>query len=243
MAVEVKKLACRPMTRGGGSAMALTDWLLAGLEHAGISQAELGRRLGLQRDQINKVIKGKRRLTAVELQKAEQILGMRAPTEGGGPSPASTLTLISRPREHVNLRVVGEVAAGAWREVAYLDFDEIEIPYAIDPKWPREAVWALRVRGPSINKKADDGDYVAVLDINAAPREFRAGDWVVVQRQRGDIVECTVKQVGGSPGSWLLYPASTDARFQEPVPLNDSTVDEVRVVGFVLSFIREATDF
>jgi phage repressor protein C with HTH and peptisase S24 domain len=125
------------------------------------------------------------------------------------------------------------------------DFESYELDYPIDPKWPIGSVKALRVRGNSINRQARDGDYVVVLDAFAAPRWVQDGDWGVVHRHRGAALESTVKRVRGKPGAWFLHPDSDDPKHQEPIALDDSTdADaEVRVVAFVIDFLRPGTRF
>jgi SOS-response transcriptional repressor LexA len=198
--------------------------------------------MGMDRVLINRVIQGKRKLTSVEMLQISQLLNYEMPRAISGKNVA--LTDVGRTATLRYIPVVGEVAGGVWKEMNYVDFDEFEIPYLADPRWPEEAVKALRVKGESINRQARDGDFAAVLDAHIAPREARPGDWVVVHRQRGDLVESTVKRVEEIDGRLMLVPDSTDPRFQAPLPLADASgTEEVRIVAFVLDFIRPATRF
>jgi SOS-response transcriptional repressor LexA len=226
---------------GGGAVSDLTDWLAGEMKARGLSQAALARALGLSgRDVVNKILKGKRKLSAAELIQITEKTGIKLPAN----LVSNYLTDATDARNPVLLKVTGEVAGGLFMDMSASDFDPFEIPYAADPRWPVEAVTALRVRGNSINRVASDGDYVVVLAPEAAPRDFRAGDWVVVHRERAGLVEATVKRVGGNAETgWRLEPYSTDPAHQSPVVLGEHDGEVIRVVGFVIDFIRPATRF
>lgn len=229
-----------------GEVSKISEWLRAALKAQNKSQAWLGRQLGQERDVINKVLKERRRLTSEELIKISTILKTPPPIIGDEDANDPLNESWNSERIIRQVKCVGEVQGGVWKEMAFEDFDEFEIPYTADPRWPEGAVKALRVRGDSINRKAEDGDFVAVLDVNAALRAFKDGDWVVCHRARGGLIESTVKQVRRAGDIWQLWPASTDPRFQEPITLEADGMnadDEVRVVGFVLDFIKSATRF
>lgn len=147
----------------------------------------------------------------------------------------------TRPVRYV--KVVGEVAAGAWRDVTHSVFSEYEIGIPVDPKYPLGSLFGLVVRGTSINRKAQDGDCVLCLKADAAPRPFQAGDWVVVEQIDGGRVETTVKQVKWK-GGWELWADSTDEQWQKPIVLkNLPNGIEVNVSAFVLEFVTSATRF
>lgn len=213
----------------------LRQWLRDNLKRTGISQAALSRMLpGAPQSAINKILRGIREISADELIALENIFAQQAPRQGlASAKPISEVKLI---------RLLGEVAGGVWREMDSIDFDETFLNYPLDPRWPEGSVYALRVRGNSINRQAKDGEIAVVLNLDAAPRDFKDGDWVVVERLRRDVIECTIKLVRGRPGDWLLFPDSDDPRFQEPLKLDDGDGEDVIAVkGFVLDFIRPAT--
>jgi len=216
-----------------GDVVVVVDWLKRVMAERQLSQAALGRILGIERQQVYRVLKGARRLTSDELLKIAKELNVELPASHQPKAP-----------EIRYIKVVGEVAAGVWHDVTYQDFAEFEIPYAYEPKWPPEAVKALIVRGESVNRKAQDGDKIAILMYEYAPRTFREGDYVVAERRRGDLIECTVKLVKGSERTgWELWPDSTDPRYQEPLRLGEHDGEVVRVTAFVLDFIRAGTRF
>lgn len=224
---------------GNGVDQEVIIWLKAALKKSGISQAELSRQLGVRRDVITNVIKGTRQLKGGELLKIAKILNVAPPAQAGL-GQQNTLTASSLTASIRYVPVVGEVAAGVFKEMYVEDFEVFEIPIPIDPKWPTEAVTALVVRGDSINRKAADGDYVVTLEYGYAPRTFEHGDWVVAERARGDIREVTVKRVELLDGIFFLVPDSYDPAFKA-IRLGETDGEQVRVLGFVLQFVRMGT--
>ena len=134
-----------------------------------------------------------------------------------------------------------QVQAGHWFEVG---FDEPAVAYSIPvlphPRFANWRQWLELVVGDSVNQKYAPGAYVHVVDaieMGYAPRD---GDFVVVERQRdgGHIRERTIKQIELRGDEVILWPRSTNARWQEPVKLTDGARDgediEVEVVGLVI---------
>jgi transcriptional regulator with XRE-family HTH domain len=210
---------------------AIRTWLRASLASVKMSQAELGRRLGLTADQISRTLKGERTLSADEMLRAARAMGVIPPLQ----VPESFLNIRY-------VRVIGEVAAGVFSDMNVSSFGGFEIPIPVDPKWPEGTVVAYVVRGESINKRAADGDYVVTLKVEAAPRSCRDGDWIIAERVRGDLCEYTVKRVCIVNGKTSLCPESDDPKF---VPYNLGQDGEymVRVLAFVLDFVKPATKF
>lgn len=142
------------------------------------------------------------------------------------------------------VRVIGEVAAGYWRDISHNTFEEYEVPIPVDPKWPHDSVFALQVRGNSINRRARDGDWVICLKCESAPRPYQSGDWVVVEQWDGDKIETTIKMAKWNSGDWELWPDSSDAQFKAPIQLNNLREGvDVKVVAFVLGFHSPGTQF
>lgn len=84
------------------------------------------------------------------------------------------------------LPVTGEVAAGQWRDhdatIDYPVYDPVPVP--TDPRWPKDAQFALITRGTSINRQARDGDYLACVDARATRYQARDEELVIVERRR-----------------------------------------------------------
>jgi transcriptional regulator with XRE-family HTH domain len=220
--------------------MSVAERVLSALKSEGVSQAKLADLTGIPRVALNKSLKGKRGFKPHELAKIAQALKLTSndigiPTDRYGSVPSAKVARY--------VRIKGEVAAGAWREVSYLtDFAEFDYPVLADPKWPEGAVSGLIVRGKSMNRQARDGDIAVVLAYEHAPRKFREGDFVVVRRERYETFEMTVKLVKGDEVSgWELWPDSDDPQHQAPIKIDGPGVEQVEVIGFVLDFVRQAT--
>lgn len=138
--------------------------------------------------------------------------------------------------------VVGEVAAGVWREQeADTEPDEYLYGLVRDPRFPRDSQFALKIKGDSCNLFAADGDYaicVNALDIGRAPKN---GDFVIVVRRRmcGQIHETTCKQVEINGVGMKLWPRSTNEKHQTPLLMAEDGEDahtEIEITAFVISF-------
>jgi phage repressor protein C with HTH and peptisase S24 domain len=134
---------------------------------------------------------------------------------GRGPSEApSGQDAISAARR---VPVRGVVQAGAWSEIG-VEEAPVDWTYFEAKEYQRAQLFALDVRGPSMNRIFPDGSRV----ICALPHEagVRDGDYVAVRRSRGGLVETTLKQlVVERDGEIMLYPRSTDPGHQTPLKL------------------------
>jgi len=153
------------------------------------------------------------------------------------------IDLASAPR----LRVLGEVAAGAWLEVdpiAEYDAAHFEVPVPLDPRYPKGKVFGLVVRGTSINKIAADGDVLVCLDVSAGI-EVENGDLVVVERRRAQegLREVSAKRIKRGRHVIEFWPESTDPRWQEPLTIRENTPSnqdmDVRVLARVEWVFRQ----
>lgn len=228
------------------------DWLRDKMTAHGLRPSEVARILDTDRQTVNKILNQGRRITAEELVKLQSHF---ANLEAGGGPQVRTSTHLPAPaapprrlaqEPHVKLvSVVGEVQAGAWKDVTLADFTEYEIPTIVrDARWPEDALRAMVVRGESANRIVRDGEHVIILDLHEAPRDFHEGDWVVVEREELGRVETTVKKVGVDPqtGRWLLLPDSDHPAHQEPILFDDGNPNvTVRVRAFVLDVIKNVT--
>jgi SOS-response transcriptional repressor LexA len=207
-------------------------------QSASISQARLAEMTGTSQPQIKRLELGERKLTRKWAERLAPHLGVAAERlmfGSGGPMRDAAVA---------SIRVIGEVAAGVWREADGEGYEPYETVLPVDPRWPPESVYALVVRGHSINRRAADGAMVVCLDVYAAPRAPQHGDWVVARRMRNGFCEMTVKRLHIRPdGAQCLYPDSTDERFQEPIEVGMHDGDEVSIAAFVLDSVNVGTRF
>lgn len=153
-----------------------------------------------------------------------------------GPEPAGESRPLAVKRR---VPIVGEVAAGVWREVPQFDdlqFEEVGETLPVDVEgYERAQLFALRVAGPSMNLVYPEGRYV----IAAHPAEagMRNGDYVVVQRSRAGLIETTLKELVVDGDRLSLWPRSSDPAFQKPIPLTNDPNDQdaPQVIGIVVA--------
>lgn len=108
--------------------------------------------------------------------------------------------------------LVGEVRAGAWAEVME-ERIEGHVPVSM-PEYERAQLFALRVVGRSMDKIYPEG--TILICCPAAEAGVRAGDYVIVQRHKGGLVETTVKEVVPEKDGIALWPRSNDPAHQTP---------------------------
>ncbi|MBP7704161.1 MAG: helix-turn-helix transcriptional regulator [Caulobacter sp.] len=154
---------------------------------------------------------------------------------GTGQQDAQPLDLTPAGRR---IPVLGTAQAGAWSELtiaAGRDEDE-EYIFFQDPAYARASLYALEVRGNSMNRFYADGSKVIVVP--AVESGVMEGDHVVVRRRRGGLVETTIKEVVVEKDKSLsLWARSTDPTFQTPLRIDRARgADEsAEIVGVVVA--------
>ena len=137
-------------------------------------------------------------------------------------------------------RVVGSVQAGAFMEIdspsSYED-DPKWIPSIRDPRFPDLDPIAFEVLGDSIDLKCPHGGYAICLPFDKTGLQVKDGQWVVAERQRGDMIERTIKQVRRVEDRFELHPASSNKKWK-PIRFPDAEPhEEVRIIAVVLRFL------
>jgi repressor LexA len=154
------------------------------LDQRGMSQSELARRIGLEQNKLNKSLNGKRRITTQEMSAIREVLGAAEP--------------VSR-----SIPVIGQVAAGNWREAVHHPIDALPSP---DPHIPARA-FALRVMGDSMDLLVDDG---ATIIVDPEDKVLFNDRYYVVLNSDG---EATFKQFKADPAR--LTPCSSNRAHRE----------------------------
>lgn len=117
------------------------------------------------------------------------------------------------------------------------------MPVLLDHRYPHAAQWLREVRGDSMNAKGiNPGDLAHLVDFGAAGINLNTGMVVEVTRTRdgGGLREVTLKEVEITPGGkTILWPRSTNAKWKDPVRLDDGTGSElqVQITGLLLAKI------
>lgn len=188
---------------------------------ARLSVEELADAVGLAASSVRAHENGQNGIRATMAQRYATALGV-TPEEilftGGKAQPAQRpVTAIGGSRR---VPVLGIVQAGAWAEIDDNQPEPTEWVAFEEPQYARAQLFALIVRGASVNRFYPDGS--RVVCIPAHESGVQEGDFVVVRRRRGSFVETTLKQVEvGADGHVELWPRSDDPQFQEPLRLDN----------------------
>lgn len=147
------------------------------------------------------------------------------------------------PREKIGVvSISGEVQAGHWVEEDSFSFQDTSyVPMSPNPQYSPESQTAFLVRGQSMNKKVQDGDYVIAVWIDQT-RDAIDNDIVVIRRRRGQLVETSLKRLRIIDGHPKLFPESTDPKHQKPLDLGDpENGDCVEIIARVIGSYRDLT--
>lgn len=117
--------------------------------------------------------------------------------------------------------VLGDVAAGQWLEAeTFAGFHEesphesIPFPEIVLTDWT--GIYALKVKGNSIDKIAPDGSFLICRSIAESGAAVEDDDLVVVERRRKQegMYEVTVKRVKRTKTGFSLLPESNDPKYK-----------------------------
>jgi transcriptional regulator with XRE-family HTH domain len=175
------------------------------------SQAEVGKKLHVTRNAVSLWESGDATPTPARLRQAAVLFGKSYEwlSTGRGSEQEINATV-------EGLRLIGDIAAGVWREVPESqDMEYVRVPVAPVSDYPVEAQYALKIYGNSVDRVAKDGAIIHCVDVGIASLTPREGDLVCVERVRAGLHEMTVKRVRKGNGALELWPESTDPTHQE----------------------------
>lgn len=151
--------------------------------------------------------------------------------------PSSSATFSPQLRTVVRkVPVLGEVAAGLWRETRGLSSVEAEDFLQVDVLgYEGVDLYALRVVGPSMDRIYPEGRWVIVAQ--PADAGLRIDDIVVVRRNRHGLVETTLKQLATEDDRIVLWPRSNHPDYQQPIYMDgeDGDQDAPEIIGVVVA--------
>lgn len=192
-------------------------------ETKGLSQADLGDLLGIHWQSVQRAESGKTALTRSKQEAYAKALGITA----------DELFTVDGFR---TARVKGYVQAGHWAETWELPSEEqYEVPLPPDGNLAKVQLHAAELRGPSMNRRWPEGTVLIFTDAVETGEDIIAGKRYIVERERADgLREATVKKLWKDDvGQLWLLPESDDPRFQEPIALDGTEDDTIRIVGRV----------
>lgn len=201
----------------------------AARKELGLTQAELGMRLGLPQSVISDWERGTLHSWSDHADKLAMALG-KPKSYFSAPSVTVTATK--------GIPVVGEVEAGAFRFALEIpEQDRVILPIVALPGMNDVEQVALKVTGPSMDLLYPDGSYVIV--VSADDTDVRDGDRVVVYRAQGELREATIKEVRVEEGRIGLYPRSSHADHQDPIFLDPQDQDGPEIAYVVIGQFRQ----
>lgn len=218
---------------------ALIQRLKTALEDKGRSARDVSLKATGQPDTLRDILRGKNtNPSASTLSAIERELGVNLEWPDGG---AEQPRVDGRGRVSViYAQVIHAVQAGPFLpiDMEFADEDDPKVvPTVPDPAFPRLPLFAYLVRGDSIDRVCPAGGYAICVNFADTGLSVTPGMWVVAERQRGDLVERTVKQVrSGRNGKFELHPHSTNPAHK---PIRFPSVErgeEVRVHALVRRF-------
>lgn len=198
----------------------------------GLTIQQLAERAGTTAQQISRLERGERGLDTEWLDRISNALNVK---------PFELLPTEWQPKGINSIKVIGHVQAGEWREAIQWPVDEIyEIAIPTYSEYEGKHLYALEVRGESMNKVFPNGTCVVCMPISEWDEAIENGKRVVVERKnpRDMTVEATVKEYIKNESGIFLIPQSTDPSFDR-IKIDKET-GETAITGIVIgSFRRE----
>lgn len=197
----------------------------------GLTILQLAELVGTSDANISRVENGQRRLDVGWMKKISQALGV---------SPFELLPQEWQPKGTKTIKVVGHVQAGLWQEARQWNNDEfydIMIPHY--EQYEYKHIYALEVRGESMNEVYPNGTCVVCVPINEWDAEIENGKRVIVERTNPEnsTVEATVKEFFKTETGIFLIPKSTDPQFDR-IKIDETTGD-CQITGVVIGSYRK----
>lgn len=192
----------------------------------------LAKRLGIAKVTLYGRLRGETEFTTDEIIKAAEFFGVEPPIKGHlAPNNVVALRPAMSPDETIGYPVLGAVEAGAFREADMLSQVEPRTVQDVrDATYPNATPMAWEARGNSMNKEGIiDGTILIGVDFNEAGAPLRNDTIVVVEQNRGGMIERSVKAVVIFPDRIEFQPRSTDARHKPIVYKNGSHDDDALV--------------
>lgn len=205
----------------------LIAWIAEGLKGKGKKGKELASRLGRDASVVSRILSGKRSVKVRELDTIANYLGM--------PPPDDLMLVNDRVPVH-EIKVIGVVAEGIWRQADLRDdVEEALLDVPVSKRFPGVERFALRVEGQSMNKTVPEGYYVICVPYAQVRETVQEDDLVVIERADAGKVEASLKRVKFNGNRVELWPESHDSRFQKAVDFDDADVaNQVDIIGLVI---------
>lgn len=140
--------------------------------------------------------------------------------------------------------VAFRAAVGVWLEIPKVGpYDEDTVlPRFPLRNYPGARQYAVKVEGAGADKVLPDNCYAIAADIETY-RPPQNGDLVVFRRDKGEMMEMSIKRYSEQSGKIVLIPETTDPRLNRPIEFEPYNMDGTMsmqilaiVIGAVLLF-------
>ena len=120
--------------------------------------------------------------------------------------------------------IKGRVSGGVWREAPMIkNFDLLNVShFPCDTQYPSDAQCDYLVEDDSLDDFARAGDFLRCLDARIIPDFPADGDLVVVQRQKDELRETSVRRVRRLGQRIELWPVNSEDDYHSKVLVIDN---------------------
>lgn len=199
----------------------------------------LAKRLNMTKATLYKRLGGKIEFSSSELDKMAEFFGVESPSprkRTNGIHHASNVVQLPRAahipgKDGAFYPVLGDVKAGSFTEADLLaQVEPYDIPGPQNPVYPNATPMAWIARGDSMNNaKIFDGSILYGVDFQQTSRVLKNDDIVVVEQNRGGLLERSVKAVAIFPDRTEFQPRSTNPIHKPIIYKNGDHDDDVTV--------------
>lgn len=170
-------------------------WIKDELKRQRKTQSGLAAHMGRDKSVVSKMLAGRRRILAADLEAIASFLGKPVPTEG-------TINVRHAPVQSVT--VTGVLAVGTWREQDQEPVNGVHhVPWVPDPRLLGMPQYARLVE-TSHASQVERGDYAIFVPFTALGRAPQDSDLVHCARYRDGLEEHTLRRVVRSASGLLL---------------------------------------
>jgi SOS-response transcriptional repressor LexA len=218
-------------------------------EELGLTERAAAVLAGLSPSQIRTMrrqyVEGKQR--AASLRTIDKLAGaLRTTPEwlttGVGQESVRPAERVPAPQTDSDLRLMGAVAAGVWLENSIEAGQSQHVSVPPDPRYPFYHQFAYEVRGSSTDRFARPGDFLIVVDRQAANLALRPGDIVIATVKKGRLHEVTARRYTLGPYGHELHYEASEPPYQTGIFFSDTEGSEgVTIGGIVVAVYRKLT--
>jgi SOS-response transcriptional repressor LexA len=260
--VEKCPIVMRHKKSSGGSFMVehFRERVRERMSHLGLSDREVGRRVGRNPNWIKDALDaGPRSIKVDDMLKLAAALEVPTGWLLGG-NADSFAPVVENAEHHFHrefgsgnvglvtaVPVVGTAEEGAFRKIMVMEGEQATNAVIHEPrhnKFPHLPHYAVTQRGPSMEQRGiNDGDIVIWVKWSDTGLKPINGLLVLVTREApgGDLRETTIKEVDTSSGRVRLVPRSYSHRYETLTLSEEGEADNgVRIEGLILSVRKDA---